>query len=83
VHGLKAGGRRLLTKPFAFAELLGALEALSRRGAASNEQRLKIADLELYLAGGGAKPSPARTIRADDSRSSSLARIPVAPPGQT
>jgi two-component system OmpR family response regulator len=50
VHGLKAGGDDYLTKPFAFAELLARIEALSRRGSASAETtRLKIADLELDL----------------------------------
>lgn len=50
VHGLKAGGDDYLTKPFAFAELLARIEALSRRGSALAESsRLKIADLELDL----------------------------------
>jgi two-component system, OmpR family, response regulator len=50
VHGLKAGGDDYLTKPFAFAELLARIEALSRRGSASADAtRLKIADLELDL----------------------------------
>ena len=50
VHGLKAGGDDYLTKPFAFAELLARIEALSRRGTALAESsRLKIADLELDL----------------------------------
>lgn len=50
VHGLKAGGDDYLTKPFAFAELLARIEALSRRGTALAESsRLKVADLELDL----------------------------------
>ena len=50
VHGLKAGGDDYLTKPFAFAELLARIEALSRRGTALAESsRLKLADLELDL----------------------------------
>jgi len=51
VHGLKAGGDDYLTKPFALAELLARIEALSRRGSASVTEltRLKIADLEMDL----------------------------------
>lgn len=50
VHGLKAGGDDYLTKPFAFAELLARIEALSRRGSTGAElTRLKVADLELDL----------------------------------
>ena len=50
VRGLRAGGDDYLTKPFAFAELLARIEALSRRGTALAESsRLKVADLELDL----------------------------------
>lgn len=51
VHGLKAGGDDYLTKPFAFAELLARIEALSRRAASAAQEvtRLKFADLELDL----------------------------------
>jgi two-component system OmpR family response regulator len=47
VEGLRAGCDDYLTKPFAFAELLARLEAVTRR--ASAETRLKHADLEMDL----------------------------------
>jgi two-component system OmpR family response regulator len=47
VEGLRAGCDDYLTKPFAFAELLARLEAVTRR--ASAETRLKLADLEMDL----------------------------------
>lgn len=50
VHGLKAGGDDYLTKPFALAELVARVEALSRRGNAGAEQtRFRVADLEMDL----------------------------------
>jgi two-component system response regulator MprA len=47
VVGLDSGGDDYLTKPFAFDELLARLRALLRRGAASKEGALRIADLTL------------------------------------
>jgi two-component system, OmpR family, response regulator len=47
VRGLRAGCDDYLSKPFAFAELLARLEALTRRGTA--ETRLTVADLEMDL----------------------------------
>lgn len=50
VHGLKVGGDDYLTKPFAFAELLARIEALSRRSASAVEAtRLQVGDLEVDL----------------------------------
>ena len=50
VEGLRAGGDDYLTKPFAFAELLARIEALTRRGVTDNvSTKLSLADLELDL----------------------------------
>jgi two-component system OmpR family response regulator len=50
VRGLKAGGDDYLTKPFAFAEMLARIEALTRRRSnVAEATKLKVADLELDL----------------------------------
>lgn len=51
VRGLKAGGDDYLSKPFAISELAARTEALIRRSSSASENRkLKIADLSLDLA---------------------------------
>ena len=50
VVGLKAGGDDYLTKPFAFAELLARVEALTRRGKGEGPAtKLVVGDLEMDL----------------------------------
>lgn len=50
VKGLKAGGDDYLSKPFAFAELLARVEALTRRGRNDGPAtKLQVGDLEMDL----------------------------------
>lgn len=49
VRGLRAGGDDYLTKPYAFAELLARIEALTRRGAPAESNQLRYEDLTLDL----------------------------------
>lgn len=50
VKGLNAGGDDYLVKPYAFAELMARIEALTRRtGGTTPETRLKVEDLEMDL----------------------------------
>ncbi len=50
VQGLRAGGDDYLVKPFAFAELIARLEALTRRGHGDAPvTRLQVGDLELDM----------------------------------
>src|SRR5262249_48139552 len=49
VRGLDLGADDYLVKPFAIAELLARIRALTRRGRSSDIVRLKAADLEIDL----------------------------------
>ena len=50
ITGLKAGGDDYLTKPYAFAELLARVDALTRRSSPDQVRtRLQVADLEVDL----------------------------------
>lgn len=49
VHGLNSGADDYLVKPFAFAELLARVRALTRRGRSSDTLRLGVGDLDMDL----------------------------------
>ena len=61
VRGLKAGGDDYLTKPFAFAELLARVEALTRRGKSDGPAtRLQVGDLEMDLLSRSVRRGPTK-----------------------
>ena len=61
VKGLKAGGDDYLTKPFAFAELLARVEALTRRGKSDGPAtRLQVGDLEMDLLSRSVRRGPTK-----------------------
>lgn len=49
VAGLEGGGDDYLVKPFAFAELLARVNAITRRGESNEPTRLTVQDLEMDL----------------------------------
>ena len=54
LEGFRAGGDDYLSKPFSLAELDARLRSIVGRGAAQHLDRLRVADLELDVAGGTA-----------------------------